>query len=83
MGWLERNKNPAVPARTTHAAAPSKYNPSLALDQLPKFFEDLERNDANAALVVRLGAKVLVLSFLRVDHLLLLVGRSSNSRRTC
>ena len=69
MGWMERNQNPAVPDRTTRAAPPSKSNPSLEWGQLPKFFEDLERNDANAALVVRLAVKVLVLTFLRVGSL--------------
>ena len=69
MEWMERNQNPAVPDRTTRATPPSKTNPFLEWDQLFKFFEDLERNDANAALVVRLAVKVLVLSFLRVGSL--------------
>ena len=61
---MEPYQNPAVPDRITRAPPPSKSNPSLEWDQLPKFFEDLERNDANAALVVRLAVKVLVLTFL-------------------
>ena len=70
MGWMERNQNPAVPDRTTRAVPHSKFNPSLECDRLPKFFGDLERNDANAALVVRLAVKVLVLTFLRVGLLI-------------
>ncbi len=66
---MERNQNPAVADRTTRAAPPSKSNPSLEWDQLPKFFENLERNDANAALVVHLAVKVLVLTFLKVGSL--------------
>ena len=66
---MERNHNPAVPDWTIRAALPSNSNPSLEWDQWPKFFEDLERNDAYAALVVRLAVKVLVLAFLRVGSL--------------
>ena len=69
MEWMESNQNPAVPDWTIRATPPSKTNTSLEWDQLFKFFEDLERNDANAALVVRLAVKVLVLSFLRVGSL--------------
>jgi len=65
MGWMERNQNPAMPDRTTRAAPPSKSNPSLEWDQLPKFFEDLERNEPGASLVTLLAVKVLVMTFLR------------------
>ena len=68
-GLMERNQNPAIPDRTTKAAPPAKSNPSLEWEQLPQFFEDLESNDANAALVVRLAVKVLVMTFLRVGSL--------------
>ena len=65
-GLMKRNQNSAIPDRTPKAAPPAKSNPSLEWDQLPQFFEDLESNDANAALVVRLAVKVLVMTFLRV-----------------
>ena len=66
---MERNQNPAIPDRTTKAAPRAKSNPSLEWEQLPQFFEDLESNNANAALVVRLAVKVLVMTFLRVGSL--------------
>ena len=68
-GWMERNQNPAIADATTRSAPPAKSNPSLEWDQLPQFFEDLESNDANAALVVCLAVKVLVMTFLRVGSL--------------
>ena len=53
-------------AKSKHKA---KSNPSLNWNQLPKFFEDLERNDPGASLVVVLSVKVLALTFSRVGSL--------------
>ena len=49
-------------AKSKHKPTP---NPSLEWGQLPKFFEDLERNDPGASLVTLLAVKVLVMTFLR------------------
>jgi len=68
--------------RTTRAAPPYKSNPSLEWGQLPKFIEVQERNEANAALVVRLAVKVLVLSLLRVGSLKPARWKELDSRRT-
>ena len=67
-GWMQP-PNPAMGSKQAKSKHKPTPNPSLEWDQLPKFFEDLERNDANAALVVRLAVKVLVLTFLRVGSL--------------
>ena len=53
-------------AKSKHKA---KSNPPLNWNQLPKFFEDLERNDPGASLVVVLSVKVLALTFSRVGSL--------------
>ena len=49
-------------AKSKHKPKP---HPSLEWGQLPKFFEDLERNDPGASLVTVLAVKVLVMTFLR------------------
>ena len=68
QGWLEE-PNPARNSKYAKSEHIPGHNPSLPWDQLPLFFERLERNEANGSLVVRLGLKVVVMTFLRVGSL--------------
>ena len=67
-GWMQP-PNPALGSKQTKSKHKAKPNPSLEWNQLPKFFEDLERNDPSASLVVVLSVKVLSLTFCRVGSL--------------
>ena len=68
QAWMNE-PNPAQSSRFSKAQHKPQPNPSLDWDQLPKFFDDLERNDPNAALVILLAVKILVMTFLRVGSL--------------
>ena len=63
-GWMQP-PNPAIGSK--QAKSKHKPTPNLSLDwgQLPKFFEDLERNQSGASVVTLLAVKVLVMTFLR------------------
>ena len=63
-GWMQP-PNPAMGSKQAKSKHKPKPNPSLEWAQLPKFFEDLERNDPGASLVTVLAVKVLVMTFLR------------------
>mgnify|MGYP001170308855 CR=1 FL=1 len=67
-GWMQP-PNPAMGSKQAKSKHKAKSNPSLNWNQLPKFFEDLERNDPGASLVVVLSVKVLALTFSRVGSL--------------
>merc|ERR1712185_698648 len=67
-GWMQP-PNPAMESKQAKSKHKAKSNPSLNWNQLPKFFEDLERNDPGASLVVVLSVKVLALTFSRVGSL--------------
>ncbi len=68
QAWMNE-PNPAQSSRFSKAQHKPQPNPSLDWDQLPKFFDDLDRNDPNAALVILLAVKILVMTFLRVGSL--------------
>ena len=68
QAWMNE-PNPAQSSRFSKAQHKPQPNPSLDWDQLPKFFDDLDRNDPNAALVILLALKILVMTFLRVGSL--------------
>ena len=61
-GWMQP-PNPAMGSK--QAKSKHKPKPSLEWGQVPKFFEDLERNEPGASLVTLLAVKVLVMTFLR------------------
>ena len=63
-GWMQP-PNPAMGSKQAKSKHKSKPNPSLEWEQLPKFFEDLERNEPGASVVTLLAVKVLVMTFLR------------------
>ena len=63
-GWMQP-PNPAMGSKQAKSKHKSTPNPSLEWRQLPKFFEDLERNEPGAAVVTLLAVKVLVMTFLR------------------
>jgi len=72
QGWMDRDQNPALGTKGTkkvredHQATP---HPTLPWDQLPQFFDDLERNQANGTLVLCSAVKVVLMTFLRVGSL--------------
>ena len=68
-GWLSRDQNPALGTKGTKSKHKSTPHPTLPWDQLPKFFEDLESNQANGSLVLLSAAKVVFMTFLRVGSL--------------
>ena len=63
-GWMQP-PNPAMGSKQAKSKHKPIPNPSLEWEQLPKFFEDLERNEPGASLVTLLAVKVLVMTFLR------------------
>ena len=63
-GWMQP-PNPAMESKQAKSKHKPIPNPSLEWEQLPKFFEDLERNEPGASLVTLLAVKVLVMTFLR------------------
>ena len=63
-GWMQP-PNPAMGSKQAKSKHKSTPNPSLEWGQLPKFFEDLERNEPGASVVTLLAVKVLVMTFLR------------------
>lgn len=63
-GWMQP-PNPAMGSKQAKSKHKPTPNPSLEWGQLPKFFEDLERNEPGASVVTLLAVKVLVLTFLR------------------
>ena len=68
-GWLERNQNPALNPLAKRKKAPVTPHATLPWDELPTFFKDLERNEANASLVLLASVKVVFMTFLRVGSL--------------
>lgn len=69
QGWMPRDQNPALGIKATKKKHQSKPHPTLRWDQLPTFFEELDKNDANASLVTICAIKVLFMTFLRVGSL--------------
>jgi integrase len=69
QGWMDRNQNPALGTRGTKTKHKATPHPTLPWDQLPQFFEDLERNEANGTLVLCSAVKVVLMTFLRVGSL--------------
>ena len=69
QGWMDRNQNPALGTRGTKTKHKATPHPTLPWDQLPQFFEDLERNEANGTLVLCAAVKVVLMTFLRVGSL--------------
>ena len=63
-GWMQP-PNPAMGSKQAKSKHKPTPNTSLEWGQLPKFFEDLERNEPGAAVVTLLAVKVLVMTFLR------------------
>lgn len=68
-GWLERNQNPALNPLAKRKKTPVTPHATLPWGELPTFFEDLERNEANASLVLLASVKVVFMTFLRVGSL--------------
>lgn len=69
-GWMPRDQNPASgPKSNAKKSRKPKHHPTLSWDELPKFFEDLELNQANGSLVTVAAIKVLFMTFLRVGSL--------------
>jgi integrase len=69
QGWMERNQNPALGTKGTNTKHKATPHPTLPWDQLPQFFDDLERNQANGTLVLCSAVKVVLMTFLRVGSL--------------
>ena len=68
MGWME-TPNPALGSKHAKSNHEVKHHPTIAWDQLPEFFDRLQRNDPNGSFVVVCAVKVLFLTFLRVGSL--------------
>ena len=66
QGWMVRNQNPALGTKGTKTKHKATPHPTLPWDQLPRFFGDLERNEANGTLVLCSAVKVVLMTFLRV-----------------
>ena len=68
MGWMAV-PNPALGSKGARSKHEPKHHPTLEWEQLPQFFEDLERNDPKGNFVVVSAVKMLFLTFLRVSSL--------------
>ena len=68
-GWMQP-PNPALGSKQAKSKHKPKHHPTLEWNQLPDFFDDLERNDPKGSFVVVLAVKVLVMTFLRGGSLL-------------
>ena len=66
--WMQP-PNPALGSKGARSKHEPKHHPTLEWDQLPQFFEDLERNDPKGNFVVVSAVKMLFLTFLRVSSL--------------
>ena len=69
-GWMQP-PNPAMGSKQAKSKHKPRPNPSLEWGQVPRFFEDLERNEPGASLVTLLAVKVLVMTILRGGSLTL------------
>lgn len=69
QGWMDRNQNPALGSRGVRSKHKSKPHPTLRWEQLPEFFERLERNEPKATPVTICAVKMAFMSFLRVGSL--------------
>jgi integrase len=68
MGWL-KEPNPAMGSKFAKSAHKAQPNPCLEWEQLPDFFEAVERNEPKASMVVIYALKLMVMTFLRVGAL--------------
>ena len=68
-GWMPQFQNPALRTKATKSKRKPTPHATLPWDQLPKFFGDLEANQANGSVVVVSAVKVLFMTFLRVGSL--------------
>jgi len=68
QGWMSE-PNPAQGSRHARSSHVVQHHPSLTADQLPTFFECLNRNEPKGSLVIVSAVKILFLSFLRVGSL--------------
>ena len=66
--WMQP-PNPALGSKGARSKHEPKHHPTLEWEQLPQFFEDLERNDPKGNFVVVSAVKMLFLTFLRVSSL--------------
>ena len=66
--WMQP-PNPALGSKGARSKHEPKHHPTLDWEQLPQFFEDLERNDPKGNFVVVSAVKMLFLTFLRVSSL--------------
>ena len=67
-GWMQL-LNPALGSKGAKSKHEPKHHPTLEWNQLPKFFEDLHRNDPKGSFVVVSAVKVLFLTCLSVNSL--------------
>ena len=68
QGWMSE-PNPAQASRHARSSHVVQHHPTLSADQLPTFFERLNRNEPKGSFVVVSAVKLLFLSFLRVGSL--------------
>jgi integrase len=69
QGWMDRNQNPALGSRGVRSKHKTKPHPTLPWEQLPEFFERLERNEPKATPVTICAVKMAFMTFLRVGSL--------------
>ena len=67
-GWMQP-PNPALGSKGAKSKHEPKHHPTLEWNQLPDFFDALQRNDPKGSFVVVSAVKVLFLTFLRVNSL--------------
>ena len=68
QGWLDA-PNPAFGSKHAKSKSEVKHHPTLEWNELPEFFERLQKNEPRGSMVVVSAVKVLFLTFLRVNSL--------------
>lgn len=68
-GWMPRDQNPALGTKSTKSKHKPTPHPTLKWEQLPEFFQALERNEANGSMITISAVKVLFMTFLRVGSM--------------
>ena len=68
-GYLERNQNPALSAKSVGRGHVEKNNPCLSWKEIPELLNDLNENKANGSEVVLAAIKLDIMTFVRVGSL--------------
>ena len=68
QGWLD-TPNPAFGSKHVKSKSEVKHQPTLEWNELPEFFERLQKNEPRGSMVVVSAVKVFFLTFLRVNSL--------------